>query len=101
MLRSVRNWNCVTSEIETQQNQDIMHSKIIVKKINFTRCMMKANESVQFENINLLLEIFNLKTTKRKLYNQKGPGSSDYIMLSIKLDLLINEYLEEKMEKQI
>jgi hypothetical protein len=63
--------------------------------------MMKANESVQFENMNLLMEILDLKTSKSKLYNQKGPGSSDYIMLSIKLDLLINEYLEEKMEKQI
>lgn len=58
---------------------------------------MRANESVHFENMNLLKEIINLKTKKKELYNQKGPSSSDYIMLSIKLDLLINEYIEEKI----
>ena len=58
---------------------------------------MKGNESVQFENMKLLNEIFNLKTKKNELYNQKGPGSSDYITLSIKLNILVDEYLEEKI----
>ncbi|WP_040206403.1 aspartyl-phosphate phosphatase Spo0E family protein [Neobacillus jeddahensis] len=58
---------------------------------------MKGNHSVQFENMNLLLEIANLKTKINDLYCQTGPNSPDYIKLAIKLDLLINKYLEEKI----
>jgi len=47
---------------------------------------MKGTEVVELENINLLMEISELKTTISELYDQKGPGSADYIMLSIKLD---------------
>ena len=63
--------------------------------------MMIASEAVQVENMKLLMEIVNLKTQMSELYNQKGPGSSDYIKLSINLDLLINEYVEEKIEHLI
>jgi hypothetical protein len=62
---------------------------------------MIANETVQFENIPLLMNIFNLRTKINELYQQKGPGSSDYIKLSIKLDLLMNEYFDEKIEHLI
>ncbi|MCL6572062.1 MAG: hypothetical protein K6T88_10325 [Bacillus sp. (in: Bacteria)] len=55
---------------------------------------MKATES---ENMKLLMDILNLKTKKSELYQQTGPSSSDYISLSIKLDLLVNSYLEEKL----
>jgi hypothetical protein len=43
------------------------------------------------------LEIASLKSQVSQLYHQYGPGSSDYIKLSIKLNLLINEYIEEKI----
>jgi hypothetical protein len=55
---------------------------------------MKATES---ENMKLLMDILNLKSKKSELYQQTGPSSSDYISLSIKLDLLVNSYLEEKL----
>lgn len=58
---------------------------------------MKANESVPLENMNLLREIVHLKSKISELYNEKGPYSSDYISLSIKLDVLINEYIDEKI----
>lgn len=58
---------------------------------------MKVIETVPPENVSLLIEIANLKTEITQLYHQHGPGSSDYISLSIKLDLLINEYIEEKI----
>ena len=62
---------------------------------------MKGTEVVEVENINLLMEISELKTTISELYDQKGPGSADYIMLSIKLDVLTNEYLQEKIDNLI
>ncbi len=40
---------------------------------------MKANESVHFENMKLLIEIKHLRTNIREIYHQKGPASSDYI----------------------
>lgn len=58
---------------------------------------MKMNESASFENKELLLEIAGLKTEIDELYKQTGPVSSEYITLSIKLDLLIKEYIEEKI----
>ncbi|MDP4108228.1 MAG: hypothetical protein Q8935_25210 [Bacillota bacterium] len=58
---------------------------------------MKANVSVPLENVNLLMEIAHLKTKVTELYNQNGPGSPDYISLSLKLSLLINEYIDEKI----
>ncbi|WP_248736844.1 Spo0E family sporulation regulatory protein-aspartic acid phosphatase [Neobacillus rhizosphaerae] len=63
--------------------------------------MMKAKEYVEKENIKLLMEIFNLKSNLHELYIQKGSASSEYISLSIKLDLLIKEYFEEKIVKLV
>jgi hypothetical protein len=59
--------------------------------------VMKADVSVPLENVNLLMQIAHLKTKVTQLYNQNGPGSPDYISLSIKLNLLINEYIDEKI----
>ena len=52
--------------------------------------------SDQFENMELLKEIFNLKIKLRELYLQTGPANSTYISWKIKLDILIKEYMEEK-----
>jgi hypothetical protein len=60
-------------------------------------CMKLKPESVQSENISLLLEIYNLKIQLRDLYKQTGPGNTDYISLSIKLDLLQNEFINGKI----
>lgn len=57
---------------------------------------MEINEDVQNENMQLLFEIFKMKVNLRELYIQKGPTSPDYISVSIKLDLLTEEYFEEK-----
>jgi hypothetical protein len=59
--------------------------------------MMETNSFVHFENLRVLREISKLKKKKNELYSLKGPYSSDYISLSIKLDLLINRYVEEKI----
>jgi hypothetical protein len=59
--------------------------------------VMKADVSVPLENVNLLMQIAHLKTKVTELYNQNGPGCSDYISLSIRLNLLINEYIDEKI----
>lgn len=58
---------------------------------------MKVDESIQLENMMLLKEICHLKTKKSELYHQKGPCCSDYITLSLKLNTLVNQYLEEKI----
>jgi hypothetical protein len=58
---------------------------------------MKAVNHVQNENMDLLLEIYNLKTTLNDLYSKKGPANGEYISFSIKLDLLLKQYIEEKM----
>lgn len=60
------------------------------------QCMNLEREPLQSENISLLMEILELKQRLRDLYRQSGPGSSDYISLSLKLDLLIHEYFEAK-----
>ncbi|MDR7239544.1 hypothetical protein [Neobacillus drentensis] len=57
---------------------------------------MKAIEFSDTENMELLMEIVNLKAKLRGMYNQTGPNSSIYITLSIKLNLLMNKYFEEK-----
>ncbi|MGJ7922647.1 Spo0E family sporulation regulatory protein-aspartic acid phosphatase [Neobacillus sp. LXY-4] len=62
------------------------------------RCVNLEREPIQSENMTLLMEILTLKTDLRELYLQKGPGNSDYISLSLKLDKLINEYFEEKLQ---
>lgn len=83
--------------IETQRNQVIMLSKII--NIIFSRSMMM--KAIVSENIKLLNEISNLKIKLTELYSQNGPSTPEYISLSIKLDLLVNEYLDEKIKNLI
>lgn len=63
-------------------------------KVYDTRCMMEAIEQVQSENMELFMEISNLRNNLNELYNQKGPASSNYISLSLKLNLLIKEYFD-------
>lgn len=60
-------------------------------------CMKLERETIQNENMNLLLEILYLKIQLRDLYAKTGPGNSEYISLSIKLDLLQNEYIDGKL----
>jgi hypothetical protein len=59
--------------------------------------MMEANRQVQGENMKLLKEIYNLKLKLNDMYIQNGPNSSDYINLSIKLNVLEKKYMEEKL----
>ncbi|WP_041580480.1 Spo0E family sporulation regulatory protein-aspartic acid phosphatase [Bacillus sp. 1NLA3E] len=59
--------------------------------------MMLGRETIQTENMSLLVEIRSLKENLRELYLQTGPGNSNYISLSIKLDVLINEYIEGQL----
>jgi hypothetical protein len=61
--------------------------------------MMEANQQIQNENNKLLMEILNLRLNLSELYLQTGPSSPDYISLSLKLDLLINQYFDEKVSK--
>jgi hypothetical protein len=72
-------------------------SKIKFIKLLTRSMMMKAIESVTQENVNLLLEIVELKAKVSQLYNLYGPGSSEYISLTLKLNQLINEYIDEKI----
>lgn len=62
---------------------------------------MKTIEPAHIENMELLMEIVTIKTKLSKIYNQIGPSSSEYITLSIKLNLLMNKYFEEKAEDLI
>jgi hypothetical protein len=57
---------------------------------------MKAEEQIQGENIELLKEIIHIQKNLQELYLEKGAASSDYISLSIELNLLTKEYFEEK-----
>jgi hypothetical protein len=63
--------------------------------------MMKTSEAVKVENMELLMEIVSLRAKLSKLYNQSGPNTSEYITLSIQLDLLMKEYFEEKTAQLI
>ena len=58
---------------------------------------MSAKENDQYENMKLLMEIFHLKIKLREIYLQTGPSSSAYITMKIKLDILIKEYMDEKL----
>lgn len=62
---------------------------------------MKTNKSVQIENDKLLMDIVEIKRKLSELFNRTGPNTSEYISLSIKLDFLMNEYFNEKMEQFI
>jgi hypothetical protein len=59
--------------------------------------MMEAKNRVHGENMKLLKEIYNLKMKLNDMYIQNGPNSSDYINLSIKLNVLEKKYMEEKL----
>ena len=61
------------------------------------RCKMEYKEHIQSENMDLLMEIFNLKTILSELNAQTGPNSSNYLNLSLKLKLLERKYMDEKM----
>lgn len=61
--------------------------------------MMEANQQIQSENNDLLLEILNLRLNLSELYLRTGPSSPDYISLSLKLDFLVNQYFDEKAPK--
>ena len=58
---------------------------------------MEAKRHVHGENMKLLKEIYNLKSKLNEMYIQNGPNSSDYINLSIKLNVLEKKYMEEKL----
>jgi hypothetical protein len=62
---------------------------------------MKTNKSSQIENKKLLMDIVELKIKQSELFIQSGPNTSEYISLSIKLDCLMNEYFNEKIEQLI
>lgn len=63
--------------------------------------MMEAIESTHIENMELFMEIVNLKTKLSEIYKQIGPSSSEYVTLSIRLNLLMNKYFEEKTENLV
>ncbi|WP_442596655.1 hypothetical protein [Neobacillus sp. D3-1R] len=48
------------------------------------------------ESKNLLIEILTTRELLKDLYNEKGPNSSDYISLSVKHNVLIDQYFEKK-----
>ncbi|MBV7504320.1 Spo0E family sporulation regulatory protein-aspartic acid phosphatase [Bacillus sp. sid0103] len=58
-------------------------------------------KTIEMENMELLQEIVALKTKLQSIYKQVGPSSSEYITLSIKLNLLMNKYFEEKAEELV
>lgn len=62
---------------------------------------MKRDKSFQTENKKLLMDIVELKIKLSELFNQTGPNTSEYISLSIKLDCMMNEYFNEKIEQLI
>ncbi|WP_042462756.1 aspartyl-phosphate phosphatase Spo0E family protein [Neobacillus dielmonensis] len=62
---------------------------------------MEIIENLPNENIKLLKEIANTRTQLLDLYTQHGPASPDYISLSLKQNLLINQYIEEKIASMV
>lgn len=63
---------------------------------------MKVHEQVPGEKMKLLIqEIFNLRLDLSNIFIQKGPASSEYIELSIKLESLLKTYYEEQLLKLI
>lgn len=59
--------------------------------------MKLKKEFVQNENWQLLMEILTIKNKLSELNVKRGPAHPDYISLSIKLDLLTKQYIEEKI----
>jgi hypothetical protein len=59
--------------------------------------MMETKEQVQRENTKLLMKIAKVKRQLKELNRQTGPNSSDYINLTLQLNSLMNEYVEEEI----
>ncbi|WP_462410846.1 hypothetical protein [Neobacillus sp. Marseille-QA0830] len=62
---------------------------------------MESIRKIPNENIDLLKEIASTKTQLLKLYTQHGPANPDYISLSLKQHLLVNQYIEEKLASML
>lgn len=58
---------------------------------------VEAKNFFHEENRDLLQEISHLKMKKKELYTESGPSSPDYLDLSIQLNLLITQYIDEKI----
>lgn len=58
--------------------------------------MMAVREPIQSENMKLI-KIINLRNSLAELNKQHGPNSSRYITLSLRLDLLEKQYIEERI----
>jgi hypothetical protein len=63
--------------------------------------MMKETVLAQNENIALLMDIYQIKNELNEINLHKGPASSDYISLSLKLDHLMKAYVNEKIDTLI
>jgi hypothetical protein len=60
---------------------------------------MKQNEEFIDKDSRLLREIMNLRKQLSELYNHTGPTSPDYIRLSLRLNVLIHEYIERRAKQ--
>jgi hypothetical protein len=61
------------------------------------RCIMKEmTEHSQSESIKLM-KIIQLRNRIEELHHQSGPNSTKYIDLSLQLNVLEKEYIEEKI----
>jgi hypothetical protein len=59
---------------------------------------MQVKESIQSEQMKLM-RIIDLRNDLKELRHQNGPNSSKYITLSIQLDSLEKEYIEERIKE--
>lgn len=55
-------------------------------------------EEVLVENMALLKEISQLKLKRNELYSHSGPNSSNYVDITLKLNRLVHQYIDEKIE---
>jgi hypothetical protein len=94
-------WLGIVVSIRKRETRESSHHAFQTtgsQKNKLSRCMMKASESVHTENVELLMEIVNLKTKINEMYDQTGPNTSEYITLSIRLNFLIDKYFAEKSQ---
>ena len=59
--------------------------------------MKKINIDISGKDKKRLLEIFQLKMSLQEIRAQKGPANPDYITLSLKLERLMQEYIDGKL----
>lgn len=64
--------------------------------MNPKRCI-RMETYWQNENVKLL-EIIHLRNHLKEVQDQSGPNSSKYIDISLQLDLLEKEYIDEKIK---